>query len=159
MMFGKVLFAALPFISAVFAQTTTGCDRNATTTAGDTCDSIAHKYGVPVYQFALLNDEEVVDACDALPAGITVCLGVSGYDCTQIYTVVANDTCEWIQSIYGINNATFLANNPQFPAGNCDDNLYVGEVVCVATDAFNYPAVNQTTYQSLAWSFLPVCTD
>lgn len=54
-------------------------------------------------------------------------------------------TCEWIQETYGISNPTLIANNPQID-GNCE-NIYVGEVLCVDTDDYVYPEVNQTIYQ------------
>ena len=54
-------------------------------------------------------------------------------------------TCEWIQETYGISNPTLIANNPQIDA-NCE-NIYVGEVLCVDTDDYVYPEVNQTIYQ------------
>jgi hypothetical protein len=53
-------------------------------------------------------------------------------------------TCDWIQETYGITNPTLVANNPQIDA-KCE-NIYVGEVLCVDTDDYVYPEVNQTIY-------------
>lgn len=46
--------------------------------------------------------------------------------------------------MYGISNETLYANNPQIDA-ECE-NIYVGEVLCVDTDAFSYPSYNETLY-------------
>lgn len=46
--------------------------------------------------------------------------------------------------MYGISNETLYANNPQIDA-DCE-NIYVGEVLCVDTDAFSYPSYNETLY-------------
>lgn len=46
--------------------------------------------------------------------------------------------------MYGISNETLYANNPQIDA-DCE-NIYVGEVLCVDTDAFSYPAYNESLY-------------
>lgn len=54
-------------------------------------------------------------------------------------------TCDWIQETYGITNPTLVANNPQID-DSCS-NIYVGEVLCVDTDDFVYPEVNQTIYE------------
>lgn len=47
--------------------------------------------------------------------------------------------------MYGITNPTLVANNPQID-DKCE-NIYVGEVLCVDTDDYVYPEVNQTIYQ------------
>ena len=56
-----------------------------------------------------------------------------------------SSTCDWIQQMYGITNPTLVANNPQID-DKCE-NIYVGEVLCVDTDDYVYPEVNQTIYQ------------
>jgi len=147
-MFAKIVLA-LPFVSAAWAAVD-GCTRTATIQAGDTCDSISHKYGVSTYQLALVNEATISDNCDNLEPNQEICLGVEGHDCTKVYTVVANDTCDWIQQTYGITNPTLVANNPQIDA-KCE-NIYVGEVLCVDTDDYVYP-------ETLAWSYLPWCDE
>ena len=57
---------------------------------------------------------------------------------------LTGSTCDWIQETYGITNPTLVANNPQIDA-KCE-NIYVGEVLCVDTDDYVYPEVNQTIY-------------
>lgn len=97
------------------------------------------------FQFALVNDATVDENCDNLQPGQVVCLGVNGQDCSKIYTVVEDDTCDWIQQQYGIANETLYANNPQINA-DCT-NIYIGEVLCVDTKAFTYPAYNATLFE------------
>jgi hypothetical protein len=86
-----------------------GCTRNATVKAGDTCDaiceqtarcdwntpdlSIAHRYGVSTFQLALVNENAISENCDNLTPDQTLCLGVTGHDCTKVYTIQEN---EWV---------------------------------------------------------------
>ncbi|WVO18003.1 hypothetical protein L204_105701 [Cryptococcus depauperatus] len=154
-MFAALALVALPFFSSVLAID--GCTRNATINEGDTCDSISRQYGVSTYQLALVNDATIDENCENLQPGTTICLGIQEHDCTKVYTVVANDTCNWVQQMYGISNETLWANNPQIDA-TCD-NIYVGEVLCVDTMSFHYPAYNQTLYDAVAWSYLPYCDE
>ncbi|KGB78511.2 hypothetical protein CNBG_4349 [Cryptococcus deuterogattii R265] len=154
-MLAAFALAVLPLLSSVVAID--GCTRNATVQSGDTCDSISRQYGVSTYQLALVNDATIDENCDNLAPDESVCLGIEGQDCTKVYTVVANDTCAWIQEMYGISNETLYANNPQIDA-ECE-NIYVGEVLCVDTDAFSYPSYNETLYNALAWTYLPYCDE
>ena len=84
-------------------------------------------------------------------------------------------TCAWIQEVYGIDNATLWSNNPQIDS-SCS-NIYIGEVLCVDTNQFQYPEFNQTRYevsrksppageavqsrrltpQTVAYTYLPYC--
>lgn len=153
-MFASVVFGALPFISAA-AAAIQGCTRNATIVSGDTCDSISTKYGVSTFQLALVNEATIDENCDNLQPNTTICLGVAGQDCTKVYTVVKNDTCDWIMQMYGIANSTLYSNNPQIN-GDCS-NIYVGEVLCVDTVPYTYPAYNTTLYETLAYTYLPYC--
>jgi hypothetical protein len=52
---------------------------------------VATKYGVSTFQLALVNDASIDEQCENLMPNQTVCLGVSGQDCTKVYTVVANE--------------------------------------------------------------------
>jgi hypothetical protein len=73
----------------------------------------------------------------------SVCISFSLLGETR--AVLTISTCEWIQETYGITNPTLVANNPQIDE-KCE-NIYVGEVLCVDTDDYVYPEVNQTIYQ------------
>lgn len=73
-----------------------------------------------------------------------VCLGVEGQDCLKIYTVREGDTCDYIDEMYGMGFETLSYNNPQIN-DECT-NIYVGEVLCIDTQQFNYPDYNQTAF-------------
>ncbi|KAK1920955.1 hypothetical protein DB88DRAFT_116050 [Papiliotrema laurentii] len=152
-MFATVLLAALPLLSSVMAVD--GCTRSATVVQGDTCDAISHRYGVSTFQLALVNEDVITENCDNLQPNQTICLGIEQHDCTKVYTVVENDTCAWIQEVYGIDNATLWSNNPQIDS-SCS-NIYIGEVLCVDTNQFQYPEFNQTRYETVAYTYLPYC--
>ncbi|WWC60092.1 uncharacterized protein I303_102656 [Kwoniella dejecticola CBS 10117] len=154
-MFVKLALAVLPLLSSVLAID--GCTRNATVVSGDTCDSISRKYGVSTYQLALVNDATIDENCDNLQPGQVVCLGIEEHDCTKVYTVVADDTCDYIQQTYGISNETLWSNNPQID--DACDNIYVGEVLCVDTESYTYPQYNETLYNALAYTYLPYCDE
>lgn len=108
------------------------------------CAFTATRYGVSTFQLALVNTPEINENCDNLMPDQVICLGVEDEDCTKIYTVVEGDTCEWIQEMYGMDANTLWSNNPQI--NNECTNIYVGEVLCVDTDCFDYPAFNQTAF-------------
>jgi hypothetical protein len=46
--------------------------------------------------------------------------------------------------MYGMDNSTLYSNNPQIN-GDCS-NIYIGEVLCVDTVAYSYPAYNSSLY-------------
>ncbi|KAJ3709791.1 hypothetical protein EV361DRAFT_923388 [Lentinula raphanica] len=129
-MFSKfALVAVLPlFLQIASAQS---CTRNYTVQEGDTCDSISAAQNVSTYQFASVNSGIVDSSCSNLQPGANICLGYEGEDCTTTYTVAAQDTCDSISSAYSINSTLLYNNNPQIDSA-CD-NIYVGEVLCVAS--------------------------
>ena len=53
----------------------------------------ARKYGASTFQLAVVNEATIDESCDNLVPDTTICLGQTGYDCTKVYTVVAN---EWV---------------------------------------------------------------
>lgn len=61
-------------------------------------------------------------------------------DCSTTHTVTIGDTCWGISSRYGVPVETIYGNNPQVDAETCN-NIYVGEVLCVAQEKFTYPWV------------------
>lgn len=104
----------------------------------------ATKFGVSTFQLALVNSPEVNERCDNLEPGQDVCLGVDAYDCKKVYTVVKGDTCSWLETMYGMTQDTLHANNPQINP-DCT-NIYIGQVLCVDTQAFPYPEYNASAY-------------
>jgi LysM repeat protein len=61
-------------------------------------------------------------------------------DCQETYTVVSGDTCNGINDKFSLTANQLYANNPQIDTATCN-NLYVGEVLCVAQRTFAYPIV------------------
>ncbi|CED83636.1 Chitinase [Phaffia rhodozyma] len=129
---------------------------------GDICDWISKANSVSTFQLALLNND-VDDACSNLYIGQDLCLGTDTYDCKETYTVVDNDTCDGIIESNSLNSTALYQNNPQI---NVDcSNIYIGEVLCVANDAFAYPNIvevtteESTTYlaNANAYEDLPWC--
>lgn len=51
----------------------------------------AHKYGASTFQLALVNEAVIAENCDNLEPDQTVCLGITGTDCTKVYTVQNNE--------------------------------------------------------------------
>ena len=85
------------------------------------------------YQLATVNEGIINEACDNLPVDQTICLGITGQDCTTTYTVQSEgETCDDIAQAAGIDTTTLLANNPNVNEG-CT-NVGVGEVLCTASD-------------------------
>lgn len=131
-----IAVAALAFGASVNAQ----CTRNATVVAGNTCDDISRQYNVPTYQLALVNNGTVNSDCTNLQISQELCLGWNGMDCQETYTVVSGDTCNGINDKYSLTANQLYANNPQIDTATCN-NLYVGEVLCVAQKTYAYPFV------------------
>ncbi|KAI8995312.1 hypothetical protein BD414DRAFT_479180 [Trametes punicea] len=130
-MFARSVVAALvavPFIAqAAFAAS---CTRQYTVREGDYCDKISAANNVSTYQLAIVNAHIIDSSCNNLVPGQVLCLGTEGEDCKSTHVVQQDETCDSITSIYNINATMLYANNPQLDS-QCD-NLYVGEVVCVA---------------------------
>ncbi|KAI9057175.1 carbohydrate-binding module family 50 protein [Trametes sanguinea] len=130
-MFARSVVAALvaaPIVAQVaFAAS---CTRQYTVQDGDWCDTISAAQNVSTYQLAIVNANTIDSGCDNLQAGQVLCLGTEGEDCTTTHVVQPDDTCDGITGNYNINATLLYANNPQID-GACD-NLYIGEVLCVA---------------------------
>ncbi|KAK7689485.1 hypothetical protein QCA50_007277 [Cerrena zonata] len=119
---------ALPFLTqSVFA---TDCARTYTVKEGDWCDTISAANNVSTYQLAVVNNGKIDKTCSNLQIGDQICLGATGSDCKNTHVVKAGDSCEAVAQTYSVNATMFNVNNPQLTP-ECD-NLYIGEVVCVA---------------------------
>ncbi|KAJ3997124.1 hypothetical protein F5050DRAFT_1754374 [Lentinula boryana] len=128
-MFSFAVVVVLPlFLQLASAQS---CTRSYTVQDGDICDSISAAQNVSTYQLAAVNSGVIDSTCSNLQPGSSLCLGYEGEDCTTTYTVAAQDTCDTISATYGINSTLLYGNNPQIDSA-CD-NIYVGEVLCVAS--------------------------
>ncbi|SJL09337.1 uncharacterized protein ARMOST_12714 [Armillaria ostoyae] len=126
---------AVPFVArSVVAH----CNRQYTIQEGDICDSISAANNVSTYQLATINAGYIDSTCSNLQIGSTICLGYLNEDCSDTYVVEAEDTCEDIADGFSIDEATLYNNNP-----NINDkctNIYVGEVLCVASSIAVPPA-------------------
>lgn len=133
-MFSSILAIVLS-VSLVSAQT---CSRSYTVKEGDYCDLISAANNASTYQLAVSNYQTINDGCTNLEVGQSICLGTSQADCKQTYVVQDGDYCDLIAGNFGTNFTTLRSNNPQID-DNCY-NLYVGEVLCVATSVIVAPA-------------------
>lgn len=129
--FAARLVALAVITSVVSGQALpTGCDRNVTVQAGDTCNAISAKHNVSTYQLATVNKNIINPACSNLAAGEVICLGIKGHDCHVTHVIQTSDTCQSIANAAGIPIKKLLTNNPNV---NTDcTNLYSGEVLCTA---------------------------
>ncbi|KAJ7139036.1 hypothetical protein C8R44DRAFT_727150 [Mycena epipterygia] len=134
-MFAKTLalFIAMPLlVHAVSISSRGTCNRHYTVKEGDICDSISAANNVSTYQLKTINAGYIDTGCGNLVPGASICLGYAGEDCSTTYVVAADDTCEAItESHAGVSSAVLYANNPQINAA-CD-NIYIGQVLCVAS--------------------------
>ncbi|KAK7688038.1 hypothetical protein QCA50_008408 [Cerrena zonata] len=124
------LLAVAAIANTAYAQTPS-CARTYTVQSGDFCDKISAAQNASTFQLADANKGVIDAACDNLFIGETICLGLTGEDCSTVAVVQDGDTCATITSAAGIQLSTLLANNPNVDA-NCD-NIYVGEVLCTAS--------------------------
>ncbi|KAG2367129.1 hypothetical protein BDR07DRAFT_1449010 [Suillus spraguei] len=133
--FAARLVALAVITSVVSGQALpTGCDRNVTVQAGDTCNAISAKHNVSTYQLAAVNSKIIDPACDNLSVGEVVCLGIKGQDCNVTHVMQTGDTCRSIANAAGIPIKTLLTNNPNVNT-ICTD-LYPGEVLCTANQIY-----------------------
>ncbi|CCM05677.1 uncharacterized protein FIBRA_07908 [Fibroporia radiculosa] len=132
-MFARSVVAALValpyFAHFTLAQT---CARSYTVQEGDDCNSISAAHNSSTYQLATVNSGTVNSDCSNLVPGESLCLGWVGSDCSNTYVVDLGDDCDTIASTFNINTTLLYENNPNIDS-SCD-NIYVGEVLCVAND-------------------------
>jgi len=112
------------------------CARNYTVSSGDTCDKISAAQSVSTFQLAKVNEGVIDPDCDNLFVGETICLGITGQDCTATHEVVTGDNCFGIAQSAGISESVLLENNPNVDA-SCD-NIYPDEVLCTDPNVISY---------------------
>ncbi|KAF9451422.1 carbohydrate-binding module family 50 protein [Macrolepiota fuliginosa MF-IS2] len=137
MFFSKTFAVA---VAAFFVQSTLAadCARKYTVKEGDICDSISAANQVSTYQLAVVNHGLVDEGCSNLAPGQEICLGYPSEDCSTTYVVQDNDTCDGINSAHSLNSTILYLNNPQI--NQACDNIYIGEVLCVAQNVQVPPA-------------------
>ncbi|KAJ3505266.1 hypothetical protein NLJ89_g7509 [Agrocybe chaxingu] len=125
-MFAQLFAAAFVAVAAQSVVAADACSRSYTIKAGDYCDKISQANNVSTFQLAAVNSGSINSECTNLQIGAELCLGNAGEDCTETYTVEADDTCSGITSGGGVNSTILYLNNPQIDEG-CT-NIYIGEV-------------------------------
>ncbi|KAI0256998.1 hypothetical protein BJV78DRAFT_1150029 [Lactifluus subvellereus] len=146
-LFSIVALSAL--LTVASAQARAGCTRNGTVQNGDTCNILSARDSVSTFQLANANNGVIDPLCDNLFPGevlfrlypriylwCVLCLGLQNKDCTTVTVVQTDNGCNAIAGAAGIPVTTLLANNPNVNSG-CT-NLYPGEVLCTASQIFNY---------------------
>jgi LysM repeat protein len=128
--------ALLAFASTSALAAAAACARSYKVVAGDTCDAITAAQKVSTYQLTAANPS-INAGCTNLEIGQDLCLGVTGSDCTDLYTVKNGDYCDKIGQQTGVNSTLIMLNNPQIDT-NCF-NLYIGEILCVAKTVMAAP--------------------
>jgi len=139
MLAAKQLFSIVvlsAFLTVASAQARSGCSRNGTVQANDTCDVLSARDSVSTFQLANANQAAIDALCDNIFPGENLCLGLVGEDCTTVVTIQSGDSCGSIAAAAGVPMSTLLANNPNVNP-NCT-NIYPGEVLCVASEIFKY---------------------
>jgi len=133
----SALFAVL-FSAAALVSADASCARSYTVKEGDYCDLISAANNASTYQLAVANYQTINDGCTNLDVGENLCLGITGQDCQSTYTVLEGDSCDAIAQKFGLNDTLLISNNPQIDEA-CD-NIYIGEVLCVAQTSLVTPA-------------------
>jgi len=151
MFFRSLVTAAI--VSVVAAGS---CTRDYVVKEGDYCDKISAAEGVSTYQLAVINYGIINDECSNLVPDQQICLGYGGEDCTTVYTIVADDTCEGIAAAHNVNTTILHENNPQIDP-ECS-NIYIGEVLCVATTVIVPPPISDKSYPTPSTAVPPVKT-
>jgi LysM repeat protein len=134
-----MFFRTLIVASIVSVVAAGPCVRQYTVQAGDYCDKISASQGVSTYQLAVINQGILNPQCTNLVPNESICLGYQGEDCTTVYTVKKGDTCDAIAAAQNVNTTLIHENNPQI-LPDCS-NIYIGEVLCVASSVIVPPPV------------------
>jgi LysM repeat protein len=133
------------------SRSSSACANTYTIQEGDYCDAISAAQNVSTYQLIALNTDKVMDDCDNLQSGQTLCLATTAANenCGTTYVVQPGDTCDQIVQTYSISDLSILTqNNPQV-GDDCE--IYIGEVLCVANDVA-IPPLDTTVASSIASS-------
>jgi len=148
-----MFFRSLVVAAIVSVATAGPCVRQYTVQPGDTCDKISASQGVSTYQLAVINTGIINDQCTNLVPNESICLGYQGEDCTTVYTVVNGDTCDAIAAAQNVNTTLIHENNPQINP-DCT-NIYIGEVLCVASSVIIPPPASSQPPPSMPSTATP----
>jgi hypothetical protein len=155
-MFSKLVIAATATL-AILSPVLADCTRNYTVVEGDVCDWISKAQNVSTYQLAAVNVDVIDSTCSNLVPGENICLGTTGEDCTETYVIQNADSCASILTQFSLNSTILAQNNPNIDS-DCD-NIYPGEVLCVATTVVAPPIpsgfFDDQTTGSVDWEPVP----
>jgi LysM repeat protein len=129
------IVALSAFLTVASAQARSGCSRNGTVQANDTCNIFSARNNVSTYQLAFAN-KAIDPPCNNIFPGENLCLGLVGEDCDTVVSVQSGDSCSSIATAANILMSTLIANNPNVNA-NCT-NIYPGEVLCIDSNLIEY---------------------
>ncbi|KAI8379235.1 uncharacterized protein BYT42DRAFT_568148 [Radiomyces spectabilis] len=113
-----------------------GCQKYHTVRAGDTCYSLAERYGIDLFQLYAWNDQ-INKHCTNLFVNKRYCVDgpkapqATSNTCEKRHKVIAGDTCVKLAKAYNISLEEFYKLNPRVNRGACD-NLKVANSYCVA---------------------------
>ncbi|THV08142.1 glycoside hydrolase/deacetylase [Dendrothele bispora CBS 962.96] len=110
--------------STTTSTTAQTCASTYTSKAGDTCASIASRFGLSADQ--ILNANTFLNCAD-IWTYTPICIPPGGSQCTETYTSVSGDTCSTIATKFGTTSAKIQSWNSFL---TCSD-IWVGTPVCV----------------------------
>ncbi|KAJ7171631.1 hypothetical protein C8R43DRAFT_20465, partial [Mycena crocata] len=127
--------------SASASASPTSCTKFTTVQPGDSCDAIAQRSAVSIYNLQHINP---TIPCSGLISGQAICIDSPLVNCSAVYTVDGTEGgCSNIAAAHGIAFPTLVDLNPNINSG-CT-NIYVGEVLCTAPDGAATPPDMQCT--------------
>ncbi|KXG46668.1 Pectin lyase fold/virulence factor [Penicillium griseofulvum] len=97
------------------------------TVDGDTCDSIAQANSMSSASIYMGNQDQIY-ACSKIPADMTLCLPLS---CSDIYTLLPDDTCTTIETAASLESGDLRVYNPWISFA-CD-NLHTASAIYGST--------------------------
>ncbi|KAK7042981.1 hypothetical protein VNI00_008718 [Paramarasmius palmivorus] len=108
--------------------TSTACTKLSTIQPGDSCDAIAQRNSISIYNLQLINPP---NTCSGLIAGQSICVDSPLVNCSAVYTVDGTEGGCWnIAEANNIPLSTLLELNPNVNS-ECT-NIYPGEVLCIS---------------------------
>ncbi|KAJ7779318.1 hypothetical protein DFH07DRAFT_910767 [Mycena maculata] len=128
----------------------TNCTLYYTIASGNTCTSVDQEYDIALADLLRWNPS-LTASCTTIALDEAYCVAGGGDACTEVYTVVPNDSCGTIETQFNITLADIIAWNP-FLTSSCA--IQVGENLCVA----GTPVTSSGPPANLAAGSLSNCT-
>ncbi|EJD43563.1 hypothetical protein AURDEDRAFT_114630 [Auricularia subglabra TFB-10046 SS5] len=125
--------------------TSTACTKFGTVQPGDSCEAIAQRDKISTYFLQLINPP---NTCANLIAGASICIDSPLNNCSSVYTVTGSEGgCANIATSNKITVDELYALNPNVNSPSCN-NIFPGEVLCVAPRASTPPPSNDCTREA-----------